>query len=100
MVIWASLTVHFLIVIEKVWIDLIQEPLLFCYSLLHRHKKRTGDPVNESTCWPLVSERQMEKLEHLEERSEPIDEPMFIFFCNSTLEKKLKKKDEWLRRKK
>lgn len=32
-----------------------------------------------------MGKRQMEELEHLEERSESVNEPMFILFRNSTL---------------
>ena len=40
MVAWAPLAVHFLIVIEEVRVDFVQEPLLFRYGLLDGHEGR------------------------------------------------------------
>ena len=40
MLCWASLTVHLLVVVEEVRVDLVQEPLLLRDSLLGRYEKR------------------------------------------------------------
>ena len=82
---WTALTVHFLVVVEEVRVHFIQEPLLPSYCLLHSHERGTCDPVYECSSWPLVRERQMEELEHLKEGAEPINEPMFVLFCNASL---------------
>ena len=82
---WTALGVHFLVVVEEVWVDLIQEPRLACDCLLHSHKRRTCDPVYESSRWPLVCEGQVEKLEHCKEGAEPINVPMLVLFCDAPL---------------
>jgi len=64
---WTPLTVHLLVVIEEVGVDLVEEPLLARDGLLHGHEERAADPVDEGASWPLVRERQVEKLQHLEE---------------------------------
>ena len=84
------LAVHLLVVVKKVWVDFVEEPLLFCDGLLQEHKETRADPINKGAGWPLVCERQMEKLEHLEERPEAIDEPVLIFFIDPSLHHKVK----------
>ena len=90
MVLGRPLAVHLLVVVEKVWVDLVEEPLLFGDSLLQEHEEARADPVDEGTSRPLVREGQMEKLEHLEERPEAIDKPVFIFFVYPSLHHKVK----------
>ena len=87
MVFRAPLAIHFLIVVKEVWIDLVEEPLLASQCLLHGHERRACDPVDEGTCWPLVRKRQVEELKDLKEAAEPIDEPVFVLFCNASLHK-------------
>jgi hypothetical protein len=61
--------------------------LLLCYGLLDHYKKARAYPVNECACWPLVSEWQVKELQHLKERTKPIDEPVLIVFGNASLKK-------------
>ena len=85
MVLRRPLTVHFLVVVKKVRVYFVQEPLLLCYCLLNENKQTGAYPVNKSSCWPLVGEGQVEELQNLKERSKPIHEPVFVFLCDSSL---------------
>lgn len=80
-----TFTVHLRVVVKEIWVYFVQKPLLLRDGLLHQHKSGGADPVYESTSWPLVSEGQMKKLENLEKRSEAIDKPMFVLFCDAAL---------------
>jgi hypothetical protein len=77
--------VHFLVVVEEVGVDFVEEPLLLGYGLLQEDKQTGTNPVDEGTGRPLMCEGQMEKLEHLEEGPEAIHKPVFIFFSNASL---------------
>ena len=52
-----ALTIHLLKVVKEVGVHSADEPLLPRYCLLHCHKQRAADPVNEGTRGPLVRER-------------------------------------------
>ena len=86
MVFSAPLSIHFLVVIEEVRIDLLKEPRLLGYCLLHRDEPRTRDPVNPGARWPGMSEWQVEELQHLEGGSESVHIPVLVLFCNSSLQ--------------
>ena len=45
MVLRRTLTIHFLVVVEEVGVDFIQEPLFLCHGLLHKHKSGTRNPI-------------------------------------------------------
>ena len=79
------LSIHFLIVVEEVGVDFIEEPLLLGDGLLGGYEGRTGDPVDESAGGPLVREGQMEELEDLEEGAEAVDEPVLVLFRDASL---------------
>jgi len=70
--------VHLLVVVEKVRIHFVNEPLRPGHTLLAEYEERWRNPIYESACWPLMCERQVEELENLEERAEAIDEPVFV----------------------
>ena len=55
--------------------------------MLPEDEHRGGNPVDESTCRPLVGEGQMEKLEDLEERAEAVNEPVFVVLGNAELDR-------------
>ena len=81
----AALPIHLLVVVEEVRVDLVEEPLLLSDGLLRRHEERARDPVDEGTGGPLMRERQMEELKHLEEAAEPIDVPVLVLFRDASL---------------
>lgn len=85
MILVGSFCVHLLVVKEEVRVYSTQEPLLPCYCLLKENERGACDPVNECTRWPLVCEWQMKELQHLEKRSESVDEPMLIIFRYTSL---------------
>ena len=89
MVFGRTLPIHLGVIIEEVGVDLVQEPWFLESVGLHEHKERGRDPIDESTCWPLMSERQMHELEYLEKRAETIHKPMLVLFGNASLEKVL-----------
>ena len=85
MILRTPLTIHLLVVIEKVWVDLVEEPWLACDCLLHSDEGRAGNPVDKGARGPLMSERQVEELQDLEETTEPIHKPVLILLSDSSL---------------
>lgn len=82
---WGTLTVELGVVVEEVGVDLVEDPRLFHNELLHKHKEGRRDPIYEGTRGPCVGEREMQELQHLEEGTETIHEPMLIFFSDASL---------------
>jgi len=80
-----SFTVHLGIVIEEIRVDLVEYPGLLHDELLHKDEERGRDPIDEGASWPLMSEGQVQELEHLEEGTETVHKPMLIFLCNTSL---------------
>ena len=55
MVLGRTLSIHLRIVIEEVRVDFVKEGWNLKERLLHEDKGRRGNPVEESSCWPLMS---------------------------------------------
>jgi len=87
MVAGRPLPIHLGVVIEEVGIHFVENPRFLHDVLLHEDEERRGDPVDEGSGRPLVSEGQMEELEDLEERAEAIHEPMLILFSDTSLKR-------------
>lgn len=56
-IIRTPLTVHLLVVKEKVRIHLTDKPRFLCDCLLESNEGGRGNPVDKSAGWPLVGER-------------------------------------------
>ena len=85
MLLWRSLSEHFCIVVEVIWIYLCQKPCLLHQNLLKKCETWGTYPVHERTSRPLVREWKMEKLKHREKCSKSVYKPMLIILIYSSL---------------
>ena len=93
MIFGTSLAIQFHVICEEHGVYFLHDIGSSEDSLLNQHKSRARYPVykyslicNPHTyCRPCMGEWQMHELDNLEERPEPIDKPVLIFFGDSSL---------------
>jgi hypothetical protein len=80
-----TLAIHLVVIVEEVRIDLVKHEGLLHYVVLKEDEERGRDPINKCPCRPSVREWEMQKLQYLEEATEPIYKPVLILFGDPSL---------------
>ena len=86
MIFGTPLTIELGEVVHEVGVDIAQEPGLPRDGELSHYKQVRGDPIDEDTSRPSMSERKVEELQHAEESPEPVDRPVLVLFSDATSE--------------